>query len=152
MFRELHMAMVALVGVMNRPQRDEQLLAAAGVSLDRALFPLLVLAGRFGPIAVGELADRVGRDYTTVSRQLAKLESLGLIMRQPGQKDRRVTEATTTPAGVAMNAAIDTARERMARQIFDRWEDADVDTLTRLLSRFARELEAVDPALHLRDD
>jgi predicted transcriptional regulator len=29
-----------------------------------------------------QLADRVGRDYTTVSRQVAKLESFGLVKRQ----------------------------------------------------------------------
>lgn len=143
-FRELHMAMMTLVGVMNRPQRDEQMVAAAGINLDRALFPLLVSVGRLGPIGVGEVADRVGRDYTTVSRQMAKLESLGLIRRQPGEKDRRVTEATATEAGVAMNAAIDVARGKMARRIFDQWDDADIETLTRLMSRFARELEAQD--------
>jgi DNA-binding MarR family transcriptional regulator len=138
------MAMMTLVGVMNRPQRDEQMVAAAGINLDRALFPLLVSVGRLGPIGVGEVADRVGRDYTTVSRQMAKLESLGLIRRQPGEKDRRVTEATATEAGMAMNAAIDAARGKMARRIFDQWDDADIETLTRLMSRFARELEAQD--------
>ena len=80
--RELHGALVEIVGVMNRPQRDEAMVREAGISLDRALFPLLVLVERLGPIGVVELADRVGRDYTTVSRQVAKLESLGLIDRQ----------------------------------------------------------------------
>ena len=138
------MAMVAIVGVMNRPQRDEQMLAEAGVSLDRALFPLLVLVGKFGPISVGELADRVGRDYTTVSRQMAKLESQGLILRQASQKDRRVTEAVATDAGLAMNATIDAARERLAHRIFSQWDDGDVETLARLMSRFAGELEGGD--------
>lgn len=46
--------------------------------------------------SVGELADSVGRDYTTVSRQVAKLESLGLIARRAGKTDRGVTEAVVT--------------------------------------------------------
>jgi len=60
------------------PQNDEALVRDAAIPLDRALFPLLVAVERFGPIGVVDLADRVGRDYTTVSRQVARLESLGL--------------------------------------------------------------------------
>ena len=67
----LHEALIDLVGFFNRPQNDAILVREAGVSLDRALFPLLVRIQRRGPLGVGELADLVGRDYTTVSRQVA---------------------------------------------------------------------------------
>ena len=79
--RALHLALLEIIGVMNEPQRDEALIAAAGIRLDRALFPLLIGIERFGPIGVVELAAGVNRDHTTVSRQLAKLESLGLVTR-----------------------------------------------------------------------
>ena len=85
-------AVVDLVAIMNRPQRDARMIKEAGISLDRALFPLLVAVGRFGPIGVVELGDRAGRDYTTVSRQVAKLESLGFVERRAVQADRRVRE------------------------------------------------------------
>ena len=62
--RHLHHALIDLIGMMNRPQRDIALIREAGISLDRALFPLLVGIERKGPIGVGELADGVGRDYT----------------------------------------------------------------------------------------
>ena len=78
--------MVDLFTLMNEPQRDDTLLKEAGVSLDRALFPLLVGIERYGPIGVVDLADKAGRDHTTISRQVTKLESLGLIERQPGAK------------------------------------------------------------------
>jgi DNA-binding MarR family transcriptional regulator len=84
----------------------------AGIPLDRALFPLLVGIERLGPIGVGDLAERVGRDYTTVSRQVAKLESLGLVTRQAAANDRRVTEAIVTPKGKTMTDAVDRTRER----------------------------------------
>jgi DNA-binding MarR family transcriptional regulator len=91
--RTLHDALISIVGVMNRPQRDAQMVKEAGISLDRALFPLLVGVERLGPIGVVELADRVGRDYTTVSRQVAKLESLELIQRQGSATDGRKRDA-----------------------------------------------------------
>lgn len=143
-FRELHAALVQIVGVMNRPQRDAQMIHAAGITLDRALFPLIVLIGRMGPIGVGELADRVGRDYSTVSRQVAKLETLGLVYRQAAERDRRVTEASITAEGQAMNGAIDAAREKLALQIFRQWSDEDVSSLAKLMTRFAKELESLD--------
>lgn len=135
--RQLHGAMLDIVSVMNRPQGDEALIREAGIPLDRALFPLLVGIERFGPIGVVELADRVGRDYTTVSRQVAKLESLGLVERQGSAQDRRVREAVVSPKGKAMTDLVDAARERIGRAIFETWEPRDMDELVRLMRRFA---------------
>ena len=135
--RALHGALLDIVSVMNRPQRDEVMIRAAGIPLDRALFPLLVGIERFGPIGVVELADRAGRDYTTVSRQVAKLESLGLVERREGATDRRVREAVVTPHGKAMTDRVDAARERMGRVIFESWDPHDIDELVRLTRKFA---------------
>ncbi|HWZ66353.1 MAG TPA: MarR family transcriptional regulator [Stellaceae bacterium] len=138
--RPLHEALIDLIGFFNRPQNDAILLREAGVSLDRALFPLLVLIQRRGPLGVGELADRVGRDYTTVSRQVAKLENLGLVARRAGETDRRVTEAVITENGQAMSEVLDAARERLATIALADWSARDLKDLTRLLRRFADNL------------
>lgn len=130
---------------MNRPQRDEAMVREAGISLDRALFPLLVMVERLGPIGVVDLADRVGRDYTTVSRQVAKLETLGLIDRQGSAADRRVREATITPKGKAMTDLVDGARERMGRAIFANWNQRDIEELVRLMRNFADDINGDDP-------
>lgn len=135
--RELHRAVLDIVSVMNRPQRDEALIRAAGIPLDRALFPLIVGIERFGPIGVVDLADRVGRDYTTVSRQVAKLEDLGLVERQESNADRRVREAVVTCKGKAMTDLVDAARERIGRGIFETWEAHEIDELVRLMRKFA---------------
>jgi len=135
--RELHGALLDIVAVMNRPQRDEVLIKEAGIALDRALFPLLVGIERFGPIGVVEMADRVGRDYTTVSRQVAKLEALGLVARQGSTADKRLREAVITPKGKAMTDMVDSARERIGRAIFETWDARDIDELVRLMRKFA---------------
>ncbi len=135
--RDLHGALLDIVAVMNRPQGDETLIRAAQIPLDRALFPLLVGIERAGPIGVVELADRVGRDYTTVSRQVAKLEELGLVARQASAEDRRVREAVVTAKGKQMTARVDAARERLGRAIFRTWDTKDVDDLARLTRKFA---------------
>jgi DNA-binding MarR family transcriptional regulator len=129
--------MLEIASAMNRPQRDEALIKAAGIPLDRALFPLLVGIERLGPIGVVELADRVGRDYTTVSRQVARLESLALVRRQGSAADRRVREAVISPKGKAMTDLVDAARERIGRAIFETWDAHDIDELVRLMQKFA---------------
>jgi DNA-binding MarR family transcriptional regulator len=142
---ELHGSLLEIVSVMNRPQRDEAMVREAGISLDRALFPLLVGIERLGPIGVVDLADRAGRDYTTVSRQVAKLESLGLIQRRPSATDRRVSEAVVTAKGKSMTDRVDAARERIGIEIFKNWDPEDLDNLVRLMRKFADAVKD-DPA------
>jgi DNA-binding MarR family transcriptional regulator len=141
--RELHRTLVDLVGLMNRPQRDSALLQEAGVSLDRALFPLLIGMERKGPIGVVELAELVGRDYTTVSRQISKLHGLGLVRRCPSKTDNRVREAAITAKGKEMTSALDAARERMAAILFAKWSKRDLHDLARLMRRFADDLQSL---------
>ena len=135
--RALHEALIDIISIINRPRGDEMMVREAGISLDRALFPLLVVIERRGPVGVVDLAERVGRDYTTVSRQVAKLESLGLVKRHAAAADRRVSEATVTAKGKAMTDAVDRARERLVGGMFATWQDHDVDELVRLMRKFA---------------
>ncbi|MGI5154819.1 MarR family winged helix-turn-helix transcriptional regulator [Microbispora sp. CA-102843] len=140
--RRLHGAIVDLVVLMNLPSRDDVLLAEAGVSLDRALFSLIVGIERFGPIGVGELAERAGRDYTTISRQVAKLAALGLVERRPSPTDARVKEAIITDAGRRVTDALDAARQRLAGPVLAQWSDRDLMELERLMRRYVDDMSA----------
>lgn len=135
-------AIIDLLGFLNSPRRDDALLREAGVDLDRALFPLLVILGARGALGVAELADQVGRDHTTVSRQLAKLESLALIARREGD-DRRRRAAALTPAGKRIVKAITQARQRLLSKALARWSEADRTALAALNRRFADALIAM---------
>ena len=134
---ELHRSLIDIASVMNRPERDVALLEAAGLKLERALFPLLVLVERLGPIGVVDLAGRVGRDYTTVSRQVARLEELGLVTRRAGSVDRRVREAAITPEGKIATDALNAARESMALGLFRDWSENEFSDLVRLMRKLA---------------
>ena len=144
--KALHGSLIDIVTVMNQPQRDEVIIRAADIKLDRALFPLLVGIQRVGPIGVVELADRVGRDYTTVSRQVAKLEALGLIERRAGAKDKRIREAVVTPEGKQLTDRIDAARERIGRAVFGEWEGKEFDDMVRLMRKLADAMLKGPPA------
>jgi DNA-binding MarR family transcriptional regulator len=135
--------MVDLVVLMNRPQRDQALLREAGVVLDRSLFPLLVGIQRFGPIGIVDLAERAGRDHTTVSRQVAKLVELGLVESRPDVRDRRVNQVSITKEGRELAAALHGARRRIAEPILAKWSAKDFGALVRLMRRFVDDLMAL---------
>ena len=135
--RELRGALLDLTGVLNRPQPDAALIEAAGVDLARALFPLLARIDRLGPIGIVELAELVGRDHTTVSRQITKLESLRLVARAPSPQDGRIRAVVVTEQGGVMTAALDAARQKIIEKMLGDWEKDDVRTLARLLRRAA---------------
>jgi DNA-binding MarR family transcriptional regulator len=134
---ELHRSIVDIMTELNRPQRDDYMIRAAGIRLERALFPLLIGIERVGPIPLVALAEGLGRDYTTVSRQVSKLEQLGLVKREPNTVDRRVRKVAITPEGKAMTKRIDAARTRIARKVFASWEPSEVEALVRLMRKFA---------------
>jgi len=132
---QLAAALIDLIGFLNSPQRDDALLGEAGVDIDRALFPLLVRLDKTGPLSVAGLADQAGRDHTTISRQLAKLERLGLISRQGGG-DRRVRTADLTAAGDKVVRAISSARQRLLSRALAEWDETDLASLASLNRRF----------------
>ncbi|MEP6503111.1 MAG: MarR family winged helix-turn-helix transcriptional regulator [Betaproteobacteria bacterium] len=136
----LRESILDITAVVNSPKPDAALIAAAGVALDRALFPLLSRIERSGALGVKELAEFVGRDYTTVSRQVAKLEAQGLVGREPDPADGRVNKAVLTAAGRKMTTAIDRARRKQLEGLLVGWSETDLHDLARLTRRLADDL------------
>lgn len=135
-------SLLQLVGMLNSPRQDDVLLREAGVTLDRALFPLLARIGMAGSIGVVDLAEQVGRDHSTISRQVAKLEALGLVTRQDAAHDRRIVEARTTRAGKRLVGAITRARRRLLQQLLAGWTPAECRDFARLSLRLAEAMQA----------
>ncbi len=135
-------ALLELTGCLNSPRQDEVLLRTAGVVLDRALFPLLVRLSAVGTTSVGQLADLAGRDPSTVSRQLAKLEQLGLVARPAGHEDMRVRAATITKVGSRTIKAITDARRRLLGELIRDWSAEEQRIFPELLHRLAAAMKA----------
>ena len=133
----LREALLDLTGVLNRPQPDAALIALAGVDLDRALFPLLMRVERRGPLGIGELAELCGRDYSTVSRQIGRLEDMGLVTRRTNATDARIKEALITRKGRLVTHRLDRARAKLMAALLSDWSADDVAELARLLRRLA---------------
>jgi DNA-binding MarR family transcriptional regulator len=141
---ELHAVFLELNGYMNRPDLDQVFLARAGVRLDRALFPLLTRIGLSRPIGVVELAGLVGRDHSTVSRQVAKLEALGLVERHGAKGDQRIRLLAPSAAGRKMLNQFSTARRKFLKERLGHWTDEERSTLLDLLKRFSATIATLE--------
>jgi DNA-binding MarR family transcriptional regulator len=135
-------AILDLMRFINDPRQDWRMMAAAGLTLDPVFLPLLVRLGVGGPAGVVELSGELGRDHSTISRQLAKLEAAGLVERTASQADGRVKTACVTARGQEAVAALSVARRRLLDQALADWPPGERDTLSRLLGRLAEALNA----------
>jgi DNA-binding MarR family transcriptional regulator len=135
-------ALLELTGFIIDPRQDWRMTAEAGLDLDPVLLPLLVRLAVGGEAGVVELAGRVGRDHSTISRQLARLEAGGLVMRSASTADGRVRTARLTPQGEEAVAALSAARRRLLDRALAGWTAADRLALTRLLAEFAQALRS----------
>ena len=134
-------ALVELIGFINDPRQDWRMMAEAGLDLDPVFLPLLVRLGS-GPAAVVELAGRLGRDHSTMSRQLTRLEAAELVERSVSQTDGRVRTARLTAKGEAAVAALSAARRRLLDRVVVGWRPGERETLGRLLGRLAEGLKS----------
>jgi DNA-binding MarR family transcriptional regulator len=141
---DIHAVLLQLNGYMNRPDLDQAFLRRAGVKLDRALFPLLTRIGLYHPISVVELAGLVGRNHSTVSRQSAKLEALGLVQRRAAKGDLRVRLLEPSVSGRKMLDQFASARRTFVNKRLGDWTDEERATLLDLLRRFSATIADFD--------
>jgi DNA-binding MarR family transcriptional regulator len=139
-------ALLRLAGFINDPRQDWRLLAEAGLDLDPVLLPLLVRLGAWGSAGVVELSGHIGRDHSTISRQLARLEASGLVTRSGSHTDGRVRAASLTGLGQEAVAALSAARRRLLDRALAGWAQVDRETLSLLLGRFAEALKSAPDA------
>ena len=138
---ELHGILLQIANMMNRPDVDAQFVKRAGVKLDGALYPLLSRIGAAGAIGTVQLAEQVGRDHSTVSRQVAKLEELGLVEREASASDGRVRMLRPTRAGRRMIEKFAQTRRTLMESHFSEWSETEIKQLLRLLRKAAQRPE-----------
>jgi DNA-binding MarR family transcriptional regulator len=110
--------------------------------LDGAAYGLLALLEDTGPLRASDLVARLGLDKSTVSRQVASLVDLGLVVRAPDPDDGRAQVLSPSDEGSARLARIRAARRARWEADLADWPPADVAQLAELLARLNRMGEA----------
>lgn len=135
-------ALHTLVRWGNLPRIREHFQRAAGIPLDRASYTLLKRLKEGGPLRLSDLADLLGVDLSTASRQVHHLRQAGLVDRAPVEEDRRASLLTVTDAGSDMVRRILEARRIVIEQMLSGWSPEERAELARVLGHLADDIVA----------
>lgn len=97
-----------------------------------------------GPMRVGALAQALGTDPSTVSRQVTALVAAGLAERRADPDDGRSHLLATTESGAQQCVAGRRRRVQAIATILDRWPEESRHRLAELLGRFADDMQDRD--------
>lgn len=127
------------------PRFSERVAKEAGTHLDRSAFVLLARLAEQA-CRVGELAEHVRLDGSTVSRQVHALEQNGLVGCEPHPTDRRGSVVVITPEG---RQAIDQhrqARRKIFAELLSDVPSAELEAATAVLELLTTRIEELGDA------
>lgn len=105
-------------------------------SMDRAAYLLLNRLDHEGPMGVKALAEGMGIDSSTVTRQVAPLVHSGLVKRTSHPEDGRAVVLALSPRGRLRLEEVRASRQELMAIITEGWTEQERETFCDLLSRF----------------
>ena len=124
-------------------RRMEQVRTSGGVgTLDRAAYLLLDRLERHGPANVKALAEALGVDSSTVTRQVAPLVAAGLVGRVQDPADRWAVRLALTSCGTGRLAEVRDGRAELTRRLVAGWPPEEQRAFCALLARFNLAMES----------
>ncbi|HYR61580.1 MAG TPA: MarR family transcriptional regulator [Actinomycetota bacterium] len=139
---EVERALTMIVRWGNLPRIRERFAAAAGVAIDRASYSLLARLDGSGPTRLSDLAQRVGVDLSTASRQVHHLEAGGFVGKTIVEEDRRAALLTVTDKGQDLIQRLRAAKRAVITEMLAGWTPDEREELGRVLGRLADEMVA----------
>ncbi|MFF5584480.1 MarR family winged helix-turn-helix transcriptional regulator [Streptomyces hygroscopicus] len=109
--------------------------------LDRSGYLLLSRLDAEGAMSIGQLADALQLDVSTVNRQTGALLRAGLVERIPDPDGGLARKLRVTAQGADRMAAERTCRQTDLSRLLESWPPEDVACLEDVLTRFNREVE-----------
>ena len=103
--------------------------------IDRAGYLALRTIEDLGPLSTKALATVLNLDASTVTRQIAALETGGFVDRRPDPNDRRSSTILLTGEGRRMMAGVEQERRQGIEALVDAWDDSEKAVLGRVLHR-----------------
>ena len=105
--------------------------------LSLSQFHLLKLISLNGQHQVGQVADFLGVSAPAASKNIDKLERLGLVAREHSKGDRRAILLASSPKGRRLVKKYEDLKARRLLPVLDSFSSTDLRHLTRLLERFS---------------
>ena len=103
--------------------------------VDRAGYLAMRVLDGLGPVSTNALAQALGLDASTVTRQVAALERGGLIARCPDPADGRSSTIALTAEGRRSMRELEQERRRRIEALVRDWDDAEQAGLASALTK-----------------
>lgn len=100
-------------------------------------FHLLKVIGLNGDHQMGEVANVLGVSPPAATKNIDKLERLGLIVRSPSKGDRRATLLSPSPKGRRLVRKYEGLKAERLAPVLNEFAPKEVDRLSSLLERFS---------------
>ncbi|CAM3110930.1 MarR family transcriptional regulator [Paenibacillus lupini] len=107
-----------------------------GKEMDRSSYLILQHLEKAGAVAIKTISTILQLDISTVSRQIAALESKGLIRRLTDPNDARISLLELTEEAPSLLAEVRESREVFFKQLLSDWSEDEVRLLGNLLLKF----------------
>ena len=113
-------------------------------TLERSAYVLLGRLEIGDPMTLKELAGAFALDVSTINRQIASLQRHGLVERMADPDGGMARRFRPTPAGLEKLARDRELNADGVKRVVGGWSAEDMGRLTELLTRFNREIEALE--------
>jgi DNA-binding MarR family transcriptional regulator len=112
----------------------------SSVPLSLSQFHLLRLMHLNGRHQVGEVADFLGVSPPAATKNIDKLEALGLLVRTPSAGDRRARLLSVSPKGRRLVRRYEQLREERLAPVLAKFHPEELERFASLLERFSLSL------------
>ncbi|QEV98906.1 MarR family transcriptional regulator [Microbacterium caowuchunii] len=122
----------------------------AGAEIDTPDIPALYMLGLEGPLRASDLADRLHLSRPTASKQLARLDRSGLVVRTAEPGDGRVTIVALSAKGRKLHERLVAQGRTMAAAAMSGWAPDAAAQFAQQLAAFADSL-GIAPSASVTD-
>ncbi|WP_342435491.1 MarR family winged helix-turn-helix transcriptional regulator [Paenibacillus sp. FSL L8-0436] len=129
--RELFQIMTRRLGLLNK-----DCCSVGGCNLSAAQSHLLYEIDRSHSPSMQQVAETLGTDITTFSRQVQSLVKMKLVTKTADKADRRVYTLALTPEGKMVAITIDHQMNAYLNEAFSNMSEFEVETLLRSIKLF----------------
>ena len=144
----LELGIGAIIAWATRADVLREVMRRANCTLPSGQVLLLSRLAEAGSSRIGEVAETLGIEKSTLTPKVQRLEGAGLVSRQPDPSDGRASLLQVTRKGRALLRRVEKHRGAMLRELLGDWPEADVDRASTLLTRLGERVGRLPLSRH----
>ena len=118
----------------------ERIAEVADLRIDRSAIAILDMLARHGAMRTSELAERLGLDRSTISRQVSAATTMGYVAKTSDSSDARAALVSLTDEGKRVRQRLAHAWHSIAMELVSDWNYEDQRETARLLTKLAERM------------